>query len=154
MKNLKVLAFLISLGPFLQVMAGPNSMKCKTTQGPAATGTVCINSSNGKIPVRVSFRKMPTWGGHASFLLVDMCEIPSQNAGLDGKDDESTLILDKRPDDFEVDQETCIRRYCSEDQDSFGFSLNGIPIPLGYVTVRFWLGMEKSNFELRCKNVI
>lgn len=115
-----------------RLMAAPSNISCHTTPGPAATGTVCVNTTNEVIQVRVSFRKMPSWGGQASFLLVDMCEISGKDPATEGP---------------------CIRRYCSEDSRAFEFSINGLTIPSGFMAFSFWLGTEKTKFELRCRNI-
>lgn len=133
------------------------SIVCQDSQMPVP-GMTCGTTGTGGF-TEVTFRKVPSWGGHAGMVLIDMCRIPDpvlQKPFEPGK--EYYVETKDGGDNSKVVQSEpglgCIRRYCTEDINHFSFFLSGVPIPIGPAfSLAISVGFSKTSFEIRCKNI-
>ena len=47
----------------------------------------------------------------------------------------------------------CHRRFCSQDHSDLKVSINGAPIPAGYVLLKLWVSTRHSEIEVRCEDI-
>jgi hypothetical protein len=132
---------------------GAVPLECRSIISHTVPSTVCKPLQGDTYPVRVLFRKMPAWNGNADLLLIDMCEYSPE--GFQLVEDQLTVSADgKLPaEDPRLQPISCARKYCTEKSNAFGIAINALPIPIGWVSVKLWLGYQYEHFRVACESL-
>ncbi|MCA2960044.1 MAG: hypothetical protein IOD12_07315 [Silvanigrellales bacterium] len=133
--------------------SGSVPLECRTVLAHAVPSTVCRPLEGSQTPVRVLFRKMPGWAGNSDLLLIDMCKYSPE--GFQLTEEQLTVSSDGKlpPDDPRLRPLSCVRRYCTQKYDSFSIALNLLPIPIGWVSVKVWIGFQYQHFQVACESL-
>lgn len=131
----------------------PVPLECRSVLSHTVPSTVCRPFVGDEVPVRVLFRKMPAWSGNSDLLVIDMCKYSPEGFRL--VEDQLVVSADQKlpPEDPRIQPVSCVRRYCTEKSNAFSLSLNAIPIPMGWVAVRLWVGFHYQHFQVACKTL-
>lgn len=142
--------------------ASAGDFQCQhLTQGDDSTLVCSDNSNDGSGSVGwVSLRKMPGWNAQAGLTLIDFCLVPKIQEPPDfekGVQKEPS----QGPDEIQIDKlqletptKNCQRRYCTDQKNQFSLLINGIPIPIGWSFVSFWIGYQHQSFSIHCESVL
>ena len=117
-------------------------------------------ATNADLGTTVSFRRIASWSGNAGMTLVEICsrdlnEIGGKVEQVDGvKYLSIPAQLDHSGFDYPPLGKSCVRRYCSQDIDSFSIFVETVPIP---ITPVFWLGgaigFSNAHFAITCDSI-
>jgi hypothetical protein len=131
---------------------GFESLECRMNLAHTFPTTVCKAKGDNPSPIRVDFRRMPSWNGNADLILVEMCRYQDLNGIPQGQTQVAVSNQGELPPMSEK-AVSCKRRYCTQRTDSFSIKINAIPIPFGFLVARFWIGYQEENFEVVCSEI-
>ena len=133
--------------------AASEPLECRLLISHTVPSTVCRPFDSNPSPVRALIRKMPAWSGNSDLLLIDMCSYTPEGFAL--SEEQVTVSQDgKLPDtDPRLKPIQCVRRYCTEKYNAFSIAINALPIPIGWVAIKIWIGFGVQNFEVSCANL-
>lgn len=132
---------------------GSVPLECRSVISHTVPSTVCRPLAGEQAPVRVLFRKMPAWAGNSDLVLIDMCKYSPE--GFQLTEEQLTVSADGKlpPDDPRLKPISCVRRYCTEKYNAFSIALNALPIPIGWVSVKVWIGFQYQHFQVACESL-
>ena len=140
---MSITKFVVMLSVLFFSQSGTADVSCQTD----SEGYRVCNGDGFK---QVVIRKMPSWNGQASLMMMDICRLPSH---FDRELPEEGYEMSYGALEF-PEGTVCQRQYCSEDHNWFSLSLDTLALLLPEISIleiELAITFASENFRLRCE---